>query len=116
LLKFALVLPSIDHVIVGTIVRSRISGIKCSFLIGVNDGVWPMKPPAESMMNEQEREILAGHGLELAESNKRQLLDDWFYMCIAFTSAKDRLWISYPLSDEEGKSKMPWQLIKRMEE
>lgn len=115
-LKFAHVPPSIDHVIVGTIDRSRISGIQCSFLLGVNEGVWPMKPPADSMINEQEREILADHGLELAESNKRQLLDDWFYMYIAFTSARDRLWISYPLSDEEGKSKMPSQLIKRMED
>src|SRR5699024_6916458 len=33
-LKFAHVPPSIDHVIVGTIDRSRISGIKCSFLLG----------------------------------------------------------------------------------
>lgn len=115
-LKFAHVPPSIDHVIVGTIDRSRISGIKCSFLLGVNDGVWPMKPPADSMINEQEREILAGHGLELAESSKRQLLDDWFYMYIAFTAAKDRLWVSYPLSDEAGKSKMPSQLIKRIED
>jgi len=115
-LKFAHVPPSIDHVIVGTIDRSRISGIKCSFLLGVNDGIWPMKPSADSVINEQEREILAEHGLELAESSKRQLLDDWFYIYIAFTAARDRLWVSYLLSDEEGKSKMPSQLIKRMED
>lgn len=115
-LKFAHVPPSIDHVIVGTIDRSRISGIKCSFLLGMNEGVWPMKPPADSVINEQEREILAGFGLELAESSKRQLFDDWFYIYLAFTSATDRLWLSYPLSDEEGKSKMPSQLIKRTED
>lgn len=115
-LTFAHVPPSMDHVIVGTIDRSRISDIKCSFLLGVNDGVWPMKPTTDGMINEQERELLAGHGIQLAESSKRQLLDDWFYMYIAFTSAKDRLWVSYPLSDEEGKSKMPSQLIKRVEE
>ncbi|WP_233880471.1 helicase-exonuclease AddAB subunit AddB [Virgibacillus halodenitrificans] len=115
-LKFAHVPPSIDHVIVGTIDRSRISGIKCSFLLGVNEGVWPMKPSGDGMINEQERELLAGHGLRLAETSKRQLLDDWFYMYIAFTSAKDKLWVSYPLSDEEGKSKMPSQLIKRVED
>ncbi|PAV29248.1 helicase-exonuclease AddAB subunit AddB [Virgibacillus profundi] len=115
-LKFAHVPPSMDHVIVGTIDRSRISGIKSAFLLGVNEGVWPMKPPAEGMINEQERELLAGHGLQLAESSKRQLLDDWFYMYIAFTAAKDRLWISYPLSDEEGKAKMPSQMIKRIED
>ncbi|AIF42731.1 helicase-exonuclease AddAB subunit AddB [Virgibacillus sp. SK37] len=115
-LKFAHVPPSMDHVIVGTIDRSRISGIKCSFLLGVNEGVWPMKPSGDGMINEQERELLAGHGLRLAETSKRQLLDDWFYMYIAFTSAKDKLWVSYPLSDEEGKSKMPSQLIKRVED
>ncbi|WP_087973330.1 helicase-exonuclease AddAB subunit AddB [Oceanobacillus rekensis] len=114
-LKFSHVPPSMDHVIVGTIDRSRISGVKCSFLLGVNDGIWPMKPPADGMINEEEREILATGGIRLADSGKRQLLDDWFYMYIAFTAARDRLMVSYPLSDEEGKAKMPSQLIKRIE-
>lgn len=90
-LKFAHVPPSIDHVIVGTIDRSRMSGIKCAFLLGVNEGSWPMKPPVDGMINEIEREILASHGIQLAESNRRKLLDDWFYMYLAFTVAKDRL-------------------------
>src|SRR5690625_2649795 len=115
-LKFAHVPPSIDHVIVGTIDRSRMSGIKCAFLLGVNEGAWPMKPAVDGMINETEREILANHGLQLAESNRRILLDDWFYMYLAFTVAKDRLWVSYLLSDEEGKSKMPSQLIHKLRE
>lgn len=115
-LKYAHVPPSIDHVIVGTIDRSRISGMKCSFLLGVNEGVWPMNPPVEGIINEQERGILAVHGLQLAESNRRKLLDDWFYMYIAFTSAQDYLWVSYLLADESGKAKMPSQLIKRLKD
>ncbi|MCG3418441.1 helicase-exonuclease AddAB subunit AddB [Oceanobacillus jordanicus] len=115
-LTFAHVPPTIDHVIVGTIDRSRISGISCTFLLGVNEGVWPMKPQTDGMISEQERELLANHGLQLADGSKRQLLDDWFYMYIAFTAAKDKLYVSYPLSDGEGKSKMPSQLIKRIED
>ncbi|WP_010650057.1 helicase-exonuclease AddAB subunit AddB [Oceanobacillus massiliensis] len=114
-LKFAHVPPSMDHVIVGTIDRSRMSGVKCAFLLGVNEGIWPMKPPGDGMINEEEREMLAGNGIRLADSGKRQLLDDWFYMYLAFTVAEDRLMISFPLSDEEGKAKMPSQLIKRVE-
>ncbi|RLL45035.1 helicase-exonuclease AddAB subunit AddB [Oceanobacillus piezotolerans] len=114
-LQFSHVPPSIDHVIVGTIDRSRMSGVKCGFLLGVNDGIWPMKPPSDGMINEEEREWLKDTGIQLADSSKRQLLDDWFYMYLAFTAATDRLWISYPLSDNEGKSRMPSQLIKRME-
>lgn len=115
-LKFAHVPPSIDHVIVGTIDRSRMSGVKCAFLLGVNEGIWPMKPPVDGVINEQERGILAEHGLQLAESNQRKLLDDWFYMYLAFTAAQDRLWVSYLLSDEEGKSKMPSQLINKLKD
>src|SRR5690625_2925576 len=114
-LKYAHVPPSIDHVIVGTIDRSRISGMKCSFLLGVNEGVWPMNPPVEGIINEQERGILAEHGLQLAESNRRKLFDDWFYMYIAFTTAHDYLWVSYLLADETGKAKLPSQPIKLLE-
>jgi len=115
-LEFAHVPPSIDHVIVGSIDRSRISGKKCAFLLGVNEGFWPLKPPADGLMNEQEREIMALHGIELAESSRRQLLDDWFYMYLAFTAVKEYMWVSYPLSDEEGDAKMPSQLIQRIQE
>ncbi|HEX6593624.1 MAG TPA: helicase-exonuclease AddAB subunit AddB [Bacillota bacterium] len=113
-LQFAHVPPTIDHVIVGTVGHSRISGMKCSFLLGVNEGLWPLKPPADRMINDREREVLSSYGMRLAETGTRQLLDDWFYMYVAFTSAKDYLWISYSISDEEGESKTPSQLINRI--
>ncbi|MCF3942050.1 helicase-exonuclease AddAB subunit AddB [Oceanobacillus alkalisoli] len=115
-LEFAHVPPSMDHVIVGTIDRSRIGRVQVAFLLGVNDGVWPMKPAGEGLINERERELLEQNGVRLAESSVRQLLDDQFFMYLAFTVAKDRLHISYTLSDEEGKGKMPSQLITRMED
>lgn len=113
-LEFSHVPPSMDHVIVGTIDRSRISGVKCSFLLGVNEGVWPMKPPVDGMINEAERSLLAEHGIQLAESNRRNLLNDWFYIYLSFTAATDRLWVSYLISDEEGSTKIPSQLINRL--
>lgn len=115
-LEFAHVPPSIDHVIVGSIDRSRISGKKCAFLLGVNEGFWPLKPPADGLMNEQERELLASLGIELAESSRRKLLDDWFYMYLAFTAVKEYTWISYTLSDNEGNAKVPSQLVQRIQQ
>lgn len=115
-LEFAHVPPSMDHVIVGTIDRSRIGGVKTAFLLGVNDGIWPMKPPADGIINERERELLQENGIALAENSVRQLLDDNFYMYLAFTVAEESLKISYTLSDAEGKGKMPSQLIKRIED
>jgi len=115
-LQFAHVPPSMDHVLVGTIDRSRVGGLKVAFLLGVNDGIWPMKPPADGIINERERGLLEEKGIRLADSSVRQLLDDSFYMYLAFTVARDSLRISYSLSDEEGKGKMPSQMIKRIED
>ncbi|MFQ3543819.1 helicase-exonuclease AddAB subunit AddB [Halobacillus rhizosphaerae] len=115
-LTFAHVPPSMDHVIVGSVDRSRVTGIKVSFLLGVTEGMWPMKPPSDGMISEQERSLLAENGLQLAAGSNRQLLDDRFYVYLALTMPKDRLWVSYPLSNEEGKSKVPATVIQRMED
>ncbi|WP_163529690.1 helicase-exonuclease AddAB subunit AddB [Halobacillus ihumii] len=115
-LTFAHVPPSMDHVIVGNVDRSRITGIKASFLLGVTDGVWPMKPTADGMISERERTLLAEGGIKLADGTNRQLLDDRFYMYLALTMATEHLWLSYPLSNEEGKSKVPSQIIQRLDE
>lgn len=115
-LRFSHVPPSIDHVVIGSINRSRMHGIKCAFLLGVNEGTWPMKPGGDGLISEEERSLLLTHGLQLAEGSKRQLLDDWFYVYLAFTLPADYLWVSYPISNEEGKQKVASPLIKRMEE
>ncbi|UOQ87440.1 helicase-exonuclease AddAB subunit AddB [Gracilibacillus salinarum] len=115
-LRFSHVPPSIDHVVVGSIDRSRMHGIKTAFLLGVNEGTWPMKPGGDGLITEEERSVLQTHGLKLAEGSKRQLLDDWFYVYLAFTLPADNLWISYPISNEEGNQKAASSLIKRMEE
>src|SRR5699024_5940081 len=70
-LEFSHVPPTMDHVIVGSIDHSRIDNKKCSFLLGVNEGLWPMKPPIDGIINEQEREYLYRFGMELAASNRR---------------------------------------------
>lgn len=113
-LEFSHVPPNLDHIIVASIDHSRITNKKCAFLLGVNEGVWPKIPPTDGMINEQERETLKIYGLELASSSKRQLLDDWFYMHNAFSSVTDYLWISYPISDSEGRAKLASQLITRL--
>ncbi|MDX8045754.1 helicase-exonuclease AddAB subunit AddB [Gracilibacillus sp. S3-1-1] len=115
-LRFSHVPPSIDHVVVGSIDRSRMHGIRAAFLLGVNEGTWPMKPGGDGLITEEERTLLQTHGLQLANGSKRQLLDDWFYVYLAFTLPSDYLWVSYPISNEEGKQKVASPLIKRMEE
>ena len=115
-LSFSHVPPSLDHIVVGSIDRSRMSGIRCALLLGVNEGTWPMKQGDDGLMSEDERTLLEEHGIKIAEGSKRKLLDDWLYVYLAFTLPTDYLWISYPISNEEGKQKIASSVIKRLTE
>ncbi|WP_078381492.1 helicase-exonuclease AddAB subunit AddB [Sutcliffiella halmapala] len=115
-LRFSLVPPAIDQVIVANFDLSRLTDIKHSFVIGVNEGVIPAKIKDEGFVSEDERELLANYGLELAPSSLERLLDDHFLVYSAFLSPTQHLYISYSLADEEGKALLPSSYIKRVKE
>lgn len=115
-MRFALVPPALDQVLVATLGRSRLSDIKCVFLLGVNDGVIPARPKMEGVLSEEEREALEKTGLELAAGSEGQLVEEPFIIYYALASASERLWISYPLADKEGKALLPSNLIQRIKE
>lgn len=115
-LRFALVPPAIDQVVVGDFEHSRFSHIKATFILGINDGVIPAIPSEDGVLNEDEREHLSRHGLQLAPGGKQQLLDEQFLLYLAISSASDQLWLSYSLANEEGKSLVPSIFIKRIKD
>lgn len=115
-MRFALVPPAIDQVLVASLERSRLSNIKCTFIIGANDGVLPARPNEEGVFSESDRETLGDAGLQLAPGSRETLLDENFLIYCALTSPQEALYISYPLANEEGKSLLPSPLIKRLKD
>lgn len=115
-MKFSLVPPSLDQVLIGTVDRSRYTDVKCVFLIGVNEGVLPAKPVENGLLSESDREVLSKSGVELAPGSVRQLLDEQFYIYLALTTPEDELYVSYPIADEEGKSLFPSPVIGKLKE
>lgn len=113
-MKFALVPPSLDQVLVGTMERSRFTDVKVNFVLGVNDGVIPLKPKDDGLLSEDERESLERNGLVLAPTARRKLLDEQFMIYLALTNGSDHLFVSYALADEEGKTLQPSIVIQRL--
>jgi ATP-dependent helicase/nuclease subunit B len=113
-MKFALVPPSLDQVLAGTLERSRFTDVKVNFILGVNDGIIPAKPKDDGLLSEDEREALSKNGVELAPSSRRKLLDEQFMIYLALTNGSDKLFVSYALADEEGKTLQPSMVIGRI--
>lgn len=115
-LKFSLIPPAIDQVSVANLELSRLSNVKVAFVIGLNDGVIPAKLTEESVLSDDDRQTLEGLGITLAPDSKKKLLDEEFIAYRTFTVAEQKLFISYPVSDDEGKSLLPSPYVKRLTE
>lgn len=103
-----------DQVILGDVDRSRSHKAKVVFILGVNDGVFPSVNKNEGFLNDNDRESLKKHGIELAKGTLDRLYEDNFNIYKAFTTAEEKLYISYVSSDLEGKAQRPSSLISKI--
>ncbi|KAF0818045.1 MULTISPECIES: helicase-exonuclease AddAB subunit AddB [unclassified Cytobacillus] len=113
-LRFTLVPPAIDQVMAADLERSRLTDIKAAFVIGLNEGVLPGKFAEDGVLADDDREILNTSGMKLAPGSRTRLLDEDFIAYKAFVTPSEKLFISYPLANEEGKALMPSPYIKRL--
>lgn len=103
-----------DGVTVGDTERSRTHKVKAIFIIGLNDGVFPSVNKDEGFINDTDRSILKEQGIELAKGTIENLYDDNFNIYKAFTTAEEKLFLSYCQSDTDGKSLRPSTLILKI--
>jgi ATP-dependent helicase/nuclease subunit B len=68
----------------------------------------------KGVLTEGERELLLRSGLPMADGSERKLLDEAFIIYTTLTVPSQRLWLSYPLADEEGKMLLPSELIRQI--
>ncbi|RHW39886.1 helicase-exonuclease AddAB subunit AddB [Lysinibacillus yapensis] len=113
-LEFSKIPPSIDEVTVATVEYSRFDNKKCVFVIGVNDGVYPMRMDYEGLITDVEREWFTQIDTELSPTSKYRLLQEAFLIYRAFSSPTTRLYVTFASSDEESKALLPSLYINRL--
>ena len=93
-----------DCVMVGDTDRTRTHKIKIMFIIGLNDGVFPKVNKDEGFLNDNDRNYLKEKNIELAKGTIENLYDEKFNIYKAFTTAEEKIFLSYPSTDIDGKS------------
>ena len=102
-----------DEVTVGDVDRSRSHKIKIVFIIGLNDGMFPGTTKAEGFLNDADRQKILEKGIELAKGTVDRIYEDNFNIYKAFTTAEEKMYLSYSSSDMEGKSLRQSILVSR---
>lgn len=115
-LKYSIIPPALDQVVLGSIELSRFTNVKHAFILGLNDGLIPARLTEDGLITEDEREELQASGVRLAPGHRIQLAEEYFYLYIALSSASDGVHLSYALADEEGKALSPSNVLLRMKQ
>ncbi|MBR1476473.1 MAG: PD-(D/E)XK nuclease family protein [Lachnospiraceae bacterium] len=106
------VLPqSVDRVLVGDMERTRLTGIKALFFMGVNDGNIPKNTSAGGIISDMDREYLKEKGLELAPTPREQVFIQRLYLYLNLTKPEKSLYISYSDIGNDGKAIRPSYLV-----
>ena len=103
-----------DQVIVGDVDRSRSNKVRAIFIIGLNDGIFPSMHKDEGFLNDSDREFLKEKGVELAKGTQEQLYDDNFAIYKAFSTAEEKVYLSYSSANLGGDTLRPSMFIKRI--
>lgn len=114
--KLSLIPPGLDYVTIAALERTRRLKIKAAFVPGVSDGVLPRRRREEGLLSDSDRERLRHLGIELSGGAVADVFAEQFLVYTALTRASQRLWVSYPLADAEGKALAPSPIIRRLRE
>lgn len=112
--EIGIIPPTKDKVTIGDIERTRNNAIKVLFILGVNDGAFPKAFQNEGFINDKERGILLEQGMEIAKDTKMLLVEENFNLYKALCVPSEDLYLSYPVSNLEGKAMRPSFLITQM--
>ncbi len=105
---------SIDQVVIGDVNRSRSKKTKVIFIIGLNDGIFPSANKEEGFINDTDREILKEKGISLAKTTKENIYEENFNIYKAFTTAEQKLYLSYSSTSNDGNALKPSTLIYKI--
>ncbi len=110
-LSVGVIPPVLDQVLIGAIDRSRNPELKLAVLIGVNETVFPAKPPGGHLLIEADRDELAKYQIRLSHGRKEFLSRERFFGYIACTRASEQLTVSYAQKGNDGSTLNPSPLI-----
>lgn len=103
-----------DQVILGDSKRSRSSNIRACFIVGVNDGFFPVVNTFEGFLNDNDRDSLKQAGIELAKTSLDAMYESNFEIYHILSLASSKLYLSYCSQSKDGKGLRPSMLIKKI--
>ena len=105
---------SLDRVTVGETTRETGHPVKVLFLLGADDVSIPKAGSAPGLLSDEDRSVLAGYGLELAQSSQELLYREMTTVYLTCARPSERLVVSWPSQSVAGEERRPSFLVGRL--
>lgn len=112
--KLSIAPPMNDRVTVAEIDTFRAANAKITIALGMSDGVFPKGYIEDGMLSDAERDALSSLGIETAPTAQYKRKEEQTLIYSVLTSPKEKLFLSVPLGDKEGKGKARSEIIDRV--
>ncbi len=96
-----------DVVFVGDVQKSRDTGFKALFVLGLNEGMLPKESEGAGLLTEEERNLLREGNFALNEGVQYQRKLQAYNTYVALTGPKEALHFTYALSADDGTPLRP---------
>lgn len=112
--NIGLIPPALEQVLVGSLERSKSHDVKAIYILGANDGIFPVPFKQEGILSDRDREMLGNLGLELAPDTRGRTFEQQYIIYTAMTAASEHLTLSFCAADREGRALRPSIIISRL--
>jgi len=112
--KVGFIPSSVDRVLIGNTERTRFDGIKALFVLGANEGVFPVAPKNDGVLGDMDKESMKQCGVEFSTTSSVSAYYSQFCAYTAFTMPSDKLFISYSKADNDFKTLRKSYIIDRI--
>ncbi len=111
---FGTVPQGLDTVTLCSADRARNSRKKYVFVLGANDGVFPLNPSTQGLLSDKERILLKNAGIELAETAEYKLTEEKYIVYRTLSSACETVFISYSKADFQGTALSESSIVREV--
>lgn len=110
-IQVGLIPVTIDRLVAGDLMRTRLGNVRTLFVLGVNDGLLPRNGEKGGILSEQDRELIRNLDVELAPTAKEDAFTQKLYIYLMLTKPTEQLYLCYSRLDRNGKAIRPSYLI-----
>lgn len=112
--KIGLIPPALEQVLVGSLERSKSHDVKAIYILGANDGIFPVPFKQEGILSDRDREVMSALGVELAPDTRGRTFEQQYLIYTALTAPSEYLSLSYCAADRDGRALRPSMIIGRL--